>query len=41
LSGRHGAQLRDANGLLLYALEELAGELEVDVSLEEDAADLS
>ena len=38
LRGRDGAQLRDADGLLLDALEELARELEVDVGLEEDAA---
>ena len=31
----------DADGLLLDALEELAGELEVDVGLEQDAAHLA
>ena len=41
LAGRNGAQLRDADGLLLDALEELARELEVDVGLEQDATDLA
>ena len=41
LAGRDGAQLRDAHGLFLDALEELAGELKVDVGLEQDAAHLA
>ncbi len=41
LAGRDGAQLRDADRLLLDALEELARELEVDVGLEEDATDFA
>src|SRR5205823_5630480 len=41
LRGRDGAQLRDADGLLLDALEKFARELEVDVGLEEDAPDFT
>src|SRR5947209_1762820 len=41
LRRRDGAQLRDADGLLLDALEKFARELEVDVGLEEDAPDLA
>ena len=41
LAGRDGAQLRDADRLLLDALEELARQLEVDVGLEQDAAHLA
>ena len=40
LAGRDGAKLRDADRLLLDALEELARELEVDVGLEQDATHL-
>ena len=40
LARRNGAQLRDADRLLLDALEELARQLEVDVGLEQDAANL-
>ena len=41
LAGRDGAELRDADRFLFDALEELARELEVDVGLEEHAADLA
>jgi hypothetical protein len=33
--------LRDADGLLLYPLQELTGKLEVDVGLKEDAPDFA
>ena len=41
LRRRYRAQLADPGRLLLDPLEELAGELEIDVGLEEDAADLA
>ena len=41
LRGRNRPELRDPDGLLLDALEELAGQGEVDVGLEEDAAHLA
>ena len=41
LAGRDRPELRDADGLLLDALEELARQLEVDVGLEQDAAHLA
>ena len=41
LRGRDRAKLRDADGLLLDALEELACQLEVDVGLEQHATDLT
>ena len=39
--GRHAPERRDAGRLLLHALQEFAGELEIDVGLEEDAANLA
>jgi hypothetical protein len=41
LSRRHGAQLRDAERLLLDSLQEMARELEADVRLEKDATDFA
>ena len=41
LGRRDGLELRDADRLLLDPLEELAGQREVDVGLEEDAAYLA
>ena len=41
LAGRDRADLRNADRFLLDALEELAGELKVDVGLEEDAPDFA
>ena len=41
LSRRNGAQLRDADRLLLDPFQEFTGELKVDIGLEEDTADLA
>src|SRR5438874_1391771 len=41
LSWRNGAQLRDADRLLLDPFQEFTGELKVDIGLEEDTADLA
>ena len=40
-AGWIGLDLQDADGLLLDPLEELAGEREIDVRFEQDAADLA
>ena len=41
LRRRDGVQLRDADGLLLDPLQKFAGELKVDIGLEEDTAYLA